>query len=93
LLRDGPESLSESELLAVLISSGNAEKSACMIAEDILARFQSFRGMANRSFEDLMKIKGLGPVKVARIAAAFEIARRVVRDAVARARAAEEDHG
>jgi DNA repair protein RadC len=64
----GPESLSDAELLA---------KPAERIAEEILARFGSFKEMANQPLKKLREIKGLGAVKTHRIAAALEIARRM----------------
>jgi len=82
-LRDaGADTLSDRELLAILISSGIKGKSAEAVASDILARFGSFRGMANQPLDKLMSIRGLGPVKTTRIAAAFEIARRIVLDVI-----------
>jgi DNA repair protein RadC len=82
-LRDaGADKLHDRELLAILISSGIKGKSAEAVASDILARFGSFRGMADQPLEKLMSIRGLGPVKTIRIAAAFEIARRIVADVV-----------
>ena len=78
LLRDGPQSLSDAELLAILISSGTPQKSAMQIATELMDKFQSFRGMADQDVKELMKIKGLGQVKLCRIAAAFEMAKRIV---------------
>ncbi len=74
----GPESLTDTELLAILISSGIKGKPAEKIAEEILANFSSFKGMANQPLSKFLEIKGLGNVKTIRIAAAFEIARRIV---------------
>jgi len=80
-LRDlGAENLSDSELLAILISTGVKKKTAEEIAEEILKKFGSFKGMANQPLEKFLNIKGLGDVKVIRIAATFEIARRIVSD-------------
>lgn len=76
----GSQALSDGELLAILISTGTRNRSAQKIADDILARFGSFKGMANQPLSKLMKIKGLGEVKAIRIAAAFEIARRIVNE-------------
>jgi len=78
LLRAGPESLTDAELLAIIISSGTPQKTAQQIAQDLIEKFQSFRGMADQDVRELMQIKGLGQVKLCRIAAAFEIARRIV---------------
>ena len=44
----GPEALSDAELLAILISSGVKDKPAGEIANGILAKFGSFKGMANQ---------------------------------------------
>ncbi len=74
----GAESLSDAELLAILIGTGIKGRSAEQIAQEILDRFSSFKGMAHQPFEKFLAIKGLGEVKVIRIAAAFEIARRIV---------------
>lgn len=74
----GAENLSDTELLSILISPGIKGKSAEKIAEEILAKFGAFKGMANQPLSKLLEIKGLGDVKVIRIASAFEIARRIV---------------
>ncbi len=76
----GPEAVTDTELLAILISSGVKGRSAEQIAEEIMGRFRSFKGMANQPLKKLMKIRGLGEVKVIRIAAAFEMARRIVEE-------------
>lgn len=76
----GADKLSDAELLSILIGSGIKGKSADKIAEEILAKFSSFRGMANQPLIKLLEIKGLGDVKVIRIAASFEIARRIVNE-------------
>lgn len=76
----GAHKLSDAELLAILISTGIKGKSAEDIAEEILNKFGSFKGMANQPLEKFLSIKGLGDVKIIRIAAAFEIARRVVKE-------------
>jgi DNA repair protein RadC len=76
----GPETLTDSELLAILISIGVKGRSAEKIAEEILAKFGSFKGMANQPLEKFLEIKGIGDVKIIRIAAAFEIAKRIVKE-------------
>ena len=74
----GADKLSDAELLSILIATGIKGKSAEQIAEEIIKKFGSFRGMANQPANKFMKIEGLGKVKFIRIAAAFEIARRIV---------------
>lgn len=79
----GPEAVSDAELLAILISPGVKGRPAPQIAEDILAKFGSFKGMANQPLSKFLEMKGLGDVKAIRIAAAFEIARRIVNEVLA----------
>lgn len=81
-LRLGPESCTESELLAILIGAGVPGKTAEQIAEEILHTYQSFKGLVNQPLEKLTRIKGLKRVKAIRIAAAFEIARRIVKEVI-----------
>lgn len=76
----GPEALTDAELLAILISTGTKNKPAEKIAEEIIQRFGSFKGMANQPLSKFLEMKGLGDVKAIRIAAAFEIARRIVNE-------------
>ena len=80
MLALGADKLTDAELLAILIAVGIKNKSAEKIAEELLNRFGSFRGLADQPFENLYKTKGLKQVKVIRIAAAFEIARRIVQE-------------
>ena len=78
----GPETLSDAELLAILISTGIRGKPAEKIAEEILTKFGSLKGMATQPLKQFRVIKGLGAVKIHRIAAAFEIARRMADEAI-----------
>jgi len=79
----GPGAVTDAELLAILISSGVKGRPAPQIAEGILAKFGSFKGMANQPLSKFLEMKGLGDVKAIRIAAAFEIARRIVNEVLA----------
>lgn len=76
----GAERLTDAELLSILIGTGVKGRSAEQIAEDVLARFGSFKGVAHQPLEKFLDIKGLADVKIIRIAAAFEIARRIVNE-------------
>lgn len=78
----GAESLTDAELLSILISTGTKGKTAEELAEEILNKFGSFKGMANQPLENFLEFKGLGDVKIIRIAAAFEIARRIVNQVI-----------
>lgn len=76
----GAETLTDAELLSILIAPGIRGKPAENIAEEILQRFGGFKGMANQPLEKLLDIRGVADVKIIRIAAAFEIARRIVNE-------------
>jgi len=78
----GAEALSGAEILAILISSGIKGKPAEKIAEEVVERFGSLSKMANVPLERFLEIKGLSDVKIIRIAAAFEIARRLSKGAL-----------
>lgn len=74
----GASELTDAELLSILISTGIKGKSAEQLGEEIIRKFGSFKGMERQPFEKFLAVKGLGDVKIIRIAAAFEIARRIV---------------
>ena len=74
----GPESLSDAELLSILIGAGVKGKSAEKIGEEIILRYGSLKGISGKPLDNFLKIKGLGKVKVIRIASALEIAKRCV---------------
>ena len=78
LIEHGPDILSNSELLAILIRTGTTERSALDIARELTDNGGLYRNIAQaRSVADLSKIKGLGPAKAATILAAVELGRRV----------------
>jgi len=78
LLEKGADSLSDAELVAVLLRSGVRGKSAVDLARDLLARYKGLSQMLEAA--DLETFKGLGPAKRAQFAAAIELARRALRE-------------
>lgn len=77
LLMKGAESLSNSELLAILIQNGNKEKTAVDLAKEVLKLGQdNLIQLGKLSLKDLMKIKGIGEAKAIAITAALELGRR-----------------
>lgn len=77
LLSKGAENLSDSELLAILISKGTRSKSAVEIAKEVLRLGKNdLNRLARLSIRDLMKIKGMGSAKAVTIAASLELGRR-----------------
>jgi len=78
LREQGADALTDVEVLSILISTGIKGKSAEKIGEEILEKFGSLRELANQPLERFLEIKGLSDVKIIRIAAAFELARRLM---------------
>lgn len=74
LLAHGPETLSDAELLAILLGSGVRGKNAVQLARELLS--EGMGALRARDVSFLENIPGVGPAKTARIAAAFEISRR-----------------
>lgn len=79
LLKKGAESLSDAALLAILLRTGRHEKDAMAPAREMLTKFGGFSGLMSATAEDLMKMKGIGKVKIAQILASMEIAKRRLR--------------
>ena len=83
LLANGPEKLTDAELLAVILRVGQGTfqkgvvgQNAKAFAKQILKEFKGLRGIDRAHIEDLAKVRGLGPAKIAQIKAAIEIGRR-----------------
>ncbi|MGH9419620.1 MAG: UPF0758 domain-containing protein, partial [Thermoanaerobaculia bacterium] len=77
MLNHGATSLSDAELLAVLLGSGMQGKNAIALARELL--HEGFDSLALCDAERLSKRSGVGKAKATRIIAAFEIARRIAK--------------
>ncbi len=82
LLKRGAKTLSNSELLAILLRTGTNGVSAIDLARNVLKKFGTFRDMAHTDSRDWKEFKGLGGAKIAQIQAALEIGRRYQQDVV-----------
>jgi len=76
LLDHGPARLSDAELLALLIGSGAGGATAVDIAKTLLSEHGSLWGLASKNIQEYSRMKGIGPARASKIAAAFEIGRR-----------------
>lgn len=76
-LFQGMETLSNTELLALIINSGTREKSAISLAEDVIGAGEGIFHLREMSPQELMGIHGIGQGKAARILAALELGKRV----------------
>ncbi len=79
LREEGADKPTDHELVAILISSGIKGKPAEKIADELIQKFGSVERLANHPLERLLEIKGLSDVKIIRIAAMFELARRIMK--------------
>ena len=78
LLKHGEQALSNAELLAILIRTGTAGKSAIDLGRELLARFKSLRAMSGVDVTEFKEIVGLKDAKIAQIKAAIELGRRMM---------------
>lgn len=79
LMKHGAETLSDAELVAIILGSGRRGRNAIQVARDILS---DGLGIRHRELAQLVKIGGVGPAKATRVAAAFELGRRWTMPAV-----------
>ncbi len=76
----GAAGLTAAELVAIVWGSGAAGRSASELAEEALARHDGLTGLARATDLELEAIPGVGPVRAAQLAAAFELGRRLLAD-------------
>lgn len=75
MFKHGAKSLSDAELLAVILGTGAAGKNAIHLAQELL--IGGIHSLSTRDFTTLAAARGVGPAKVARIGAAVELSRRM----------------
>lgn len=80
LQASGEESLSETELLAIILGNGTRNVSALDLAQQLLVYYSGLRNIREASLKDLTRIKGVGPAKAISIKAAIELGRRTALD-------------
>ena len=78
LLKFGEQNLSNAELLAIIIRTGIAGKSAIDLGRELLNKFKSLRAMSGVDISEFKEIAGLKDAKVAQIKAAIELGRRMM---------------
>jgi DNA repair protein RadC len=78
LILKGPQNLKDEELLAILLGTGVEGKNVIDVAKQILRKYSKKRLLKMR-YEDLSKIKGIGPAKACTILAAQELIKRALK--------------
>jgi DNA repair protein RadC len=81
LMLRGESTLSEAELLAIVLGGGTRNINAVDLATLLLSEYKNLRQLKEASLEELMEVKGIGPAKAVSIKAALELGRRAAIDA------------
>jgi len=76
LIRNGPESLSNAELLGIILRTGSREENVVNLCSRILTEY-SIKQLSLANVSRLTQVHGVGKAKAAQIAAVFELARRL----------------
>jgi len=79
LLKFGPGSLSNQDLLAILLRTGTKNESVLKVSNELLLKFDGLRLLMNASVEEISNIKGIGEAKAVQLIAAFELGKRINR--------------
>jgi DNA repair protein RadC len=82
LTRHGAKSLTDAELIALMLGSGLPGRHAIGVAHDILKASHGLRGLQRQSVQQLQQIKGLGPARACLLTACFELAARTSLSAI-----------
>jgi len=78
LLTEGPQALSNAQLLAILLRVGRHGSSAVQVGMDILDRLGDVAGLAQCGIEELCAVPGVGEAKAAQLKAALELGKRAL---------------
>ncbi|WP_264738678.1 RadC family protein [Cytobacillus firmus] len=76
-VQNGPQSLSNHELIAILLRTGTKDESVLQLANRLLTHFEGLRLLKDASLDEITAIKGIGSVKAIQLLAAVEIGRRI----------------
>ena len=76
LLKNGPQSLSDAELIAIFLRTGIPGQNAVELARSLLSETGGLRAMLNLSKDDLCQHKGIGAAKYVQFQAGLELGRR-----------------
>ncbi|GGL41270.1 RadC family protein [Sporolactobacillus putidus] len=79
LIRDGADSLSNQELLAIILRSGTKNESVLQLSGRLISHFEGLDLLRDASVEELRKVRGIGTAKAVQLLASFEVGRRMAR--------------
>ncbi|WP_343728997.1 DNA repair protein RadC [Duganella sp.] len=78
LIREGPQALSDAELLAIFLRTGVMGKDAVQLGAEMMRHFGSLQKLFSASLPEFAAVKGLGPAKFTQLQAVMELARRAI---------------
>ena len=79
IIEDGVDSLSDSELLAIMLGSGTKDYDVFTMSEQLIKDY-GLSGLFRMNYKELSKLQGIKKAKASKIMAIFEISRRVMRE-------------
>ncbi|MDP1880967.1 MAG: DNA repair protein RadC [Parachlamydiaceae bacterium] len=82
LAREGAESLSSAELIAIILGSGSKTKPILQLAHEIISRFGCLQNLSEATLAELRDIKGVGFAKAIQIKAAISLGIRASRQSI-----------
>lgn len=77
LIKYGRESLSDCELLAIMLKTGFKNKNVIELANELLIKFNNLNNLKDITIKELKTIKGIGEVKAIEIISAIELGKRI----------------
>jgi DNA repair protein RadC len=78
LIQQGPDKLTGSELLSILLKTGNKAYNPVDLAKRVLTQHTQLQELSRKSYQQLLNIPGITKSKAVTLLATFEIARRIV---------------
>lgn len=76
-IQSGPGSLSNHELIAIMLRTGTKDESVLQLSNRLLTHFENLRLLKDASLEEITSIKGIGTAKAIQVLAAVEMGRRI----------------
>lgn len=77
LINFGAESLSNEDLLAIILKTGTKDNSVKVLANSLLTTLNNISDLQNRNYRQLLKMKGIGPSKACVLLATIELGKRI----------------
>ncbi|APF18635.1 RadC family protein [Caldithrix abyssi] len=84
LMRFGADSVSNAELIAILLGQGTTRLNAVELAKKMLRAFGSLEALSNASLKEMQQVKGIGPAKAVTMLAAFQLYRNLQKEVAER---------